>query len=136
MRWQSVVKRGQLLSVESVDARTTIASEDRSADGPRVCVLYESEAEREELCRRLREVGLDELSWELVDMRPVQGPTCGLERVRLSLARAAGAVGTGCLAVLAVLDSHRALVAALAVPSIAVPLVLRLVWGRKQPEIA
>lgn len=136
MRWQSVIKRGRCPSVKPVDPCTPIASEDLSADGPRVCVLYESEAEREELCRRLREAGLDELSWELVDVRPAQGPVFGLERIRRSLARIPGVVSAGSLAALAALDSHRALVAALVVPSIAVPVVLRLVWARKQPEVA
>ena len=43
-------------------------------EGPQVCLLYESERERDELSARLREAKLDQLPWEHVEVRPTRRP--------------------------------------------------------------
>ena len=119
MSWESVSKHHYHLGREAIDSHTQSTPRNLPVDGPQVCLLYESEAEREELSRRLREVKLDELPWELIDVRPAPKPH--------SLGRITDALVAGSAAPLAIVRSHWALATALGLSLPSALLVLRLI---------
>jgi hypothetical protein len=88
--------------------------EELSNAGPQVYVVYESEAERDELLSRLRRAGLCELPQVLVDLGPAEAPGSPLERMRSSLVTISKGSEAGAGAALGFLRPRWALVAALA----------------------
>jgi len=135
MRWQPVTKHDHRLWPEAIDGRAQSAPRDLPVDGPQVCLLYESEAERDELSRRLREVRLDELPWELVDVPPAQRPQRRLEAMRHPFGRTSDALGADSVAARAVLRSRWTLVGALVLSPVPLFLMVRLTRGLNPQSI-
>ena len=116
-------------SVAAVRGRARSVPRDQIPDDPYLCLLYESEEERDELSRRLEEAGLDVVPWQFVDVRPTQRPSPRLSTVRRSVRRVPDVLEAGSVATVAVLSSHWPVIAVLAL-SLAPPLlVLRLMRG-------
>ena len=135
MRWQPVSKRGYALSRQAIDEHAQFARSDLPVDGPEVCLLYESEAERDDLFRRLREAKLDELPWEFVDLQPAASPQPRLEAVRHSFGWISDAPGTGSVTARAVLSSRWTLVSILMFSPVPLLLMWRLTRGLNPPRV-
>lgn len=135
MRSQPVSKHNHGFWREAADGRAQSAPRNLSVDGPQVCLLYESEAERDELSCRLRKAKLDELPWEFVDVRPAQRPRPYLEIMRHSFGRIPDALGADSVAARAVLSSRWTLVGALMLSPVLLFLILPLTRGLNPPRI-
>jgi hypothetical protein len=136
MRSHPVSRSGYGLQGGAVDSYARHAPKDLPADGPHVFLLYESEEERDHLSRRLREVNLDELPWELVDLRSTPRSHPRREVVRPSLGRVSDALGAGTATAHAVLSSHWTLVTALMLSPLPLFLMWRLTRGLNSPGLA
>ncbi len=139
--WKVSCVRSLSASVTTVfGAKPSTATRDLTlsnppVDGPQVCLLYESEAERDELSRRLREAKLDELPWEFVDVRPPQRPLPYLEAMQHSFGRISDALRAGSVAARVVLSSRWTLVGALMLSPVPLFLMLRLTRGLNPPRV-
>jgi hypothetical protein len=109
---------------------------DPPLDGPQVCLLYESKEERDQLSRRLREANLDELPWELVDLRLTPRPHPRREVVQPSLGRMSDALRAGTVTAHGVLSSHWTLVTALMLSPLPLFLMWRLTRALNSPRLA
>ena len=116
-------------SVAAVRGRARSVPRDQPPDDPYVCLLYESEEERDELSRRLQEAGLDVVPWQFVDVRPAKGPGPRLRTVRRSVRRIPDVLEAGSVATVAVLSSHWPVIAVLALSLAPLLLVMRLIRG-------
>jgi hypothetical protein len=131
---------GYGLSREIVDGYARYVTKDPLGDplmeGPQVCLLYESERERDELSARLREAKLDELPWEYVEVRPTRRPQPRPAAMRRSYWRLSDNLTARSVGARAVFSSHWAIISAVILSPFPFVLMWLLARGLNSPKVA
>lgn len=135
MRWQLDTKRQSHVWRQAVGRPRRPAPEHLSADGPQVCLLYEGEAERDELVGRLQKAGLDELCLKTIDLGLADRPRSRLGAMPHSLTGISQALGAGTVVALGSVSSHWMLIGALMLTLGPLFLILRLVRRSAHREV-
>lgn len=132
-------RSGYGLPRETVDGYARYVTKDPPGEplmeGPQVCLLYESERERDELSARLREAKLDELPWEYVEVRPARRPQPRPAAMRRSYSRISDGLAAGSVTARAVLSSHWTIVSAVILSPFPFVLMWLLTRGLNSPKV-
>jgi hypothetical protein len=116
-------------SAPSHSGRVPPAPIDLEIDGPYLCLVYESEEERNELAHRLREARLDGVPWRFVDLRADRRLDRYLGSLKRWSKRPTDVLGAGSVATMAAMVPHWPFIAAVTLTVVPLALMLSLLRG-------
>lgn len=116
-------------SAASHPGRVPPAPIDLATDGPYLCLVYESEDERNELAHRLREARLDGVPWRFVDLSADRRLDRYLGSIRRWSKRPTDILGAGSVATVAAISPHWPFIAAVTLTVVPLVLMLSLLRG-------